>query len=323
MPVTSLKQVCMALREQEIAQIRNPNHRMEHQLTDREINRLAECILVLPESYQEVLMARFCYQLSIEETRNIFGIADPEKTFYHAQCALGYAFDLPDNECIGIKSIHDACVLACDTYICTVKQQSKHTDFPRAAKEYLQNTHRGQRAKRLTLLVLKRVAMFLLVILASGTMVLSVNASLRERFFNWVISVYEEYSAFSIVSANEVSLTEFIDVQKISFGYMPDEFEKAEKYVDTQTGTLHYVNPDGKQIFLTIVPSDGTEHNVNTEAVTPEEIVINGHEGFFWLKNQSAFVVWEQNNHLFALITDLDRETTVKVAENIHISGQE
>lgn len=294
-------------------------------LFDTQINILADKISILPDSYQEALISRMCFGLSAEETGEIFGMPNPSKIFNSAQITLGYSLALKPGERISSTSLKKACNFALSAFVAKIKEEAaQQPEFQnkKKMKRFLQ-WHKHNKMS-LARLFLKRAVIFVVGVLLFGITAFTVNAAIQKKFFNWVVSVYEKFSSFSIAAGNETNVTSPIgDSKQISFGYVPEGFELTKENGGYRRINLQYNDQNGMRIFLTVTASDGTKQGLNTEDAVIEEIYINGQEALFWIKNETTFIVWEQQGYLFSLITELNRETAVKIAENIHFDDEQ
>ena len=316
---TLLKLACEDIFEDEIA-AQTSDHDEEIVLSDDQIGSAADKILNLPDAFQEVLMSRMCFGFSERETEEIFGIVNPKKLFDSARIILGYSLMLQEREKISLDSLKHACELALDTFSAQVNSNTGKGQ-PFHNKAVLKKFIRSRKKITPSMLFVRRASIFLAGVLITGVMALTVSAALRERVYQWLVNVYEKYSSFSIVTENSEMIAS-IDLNQISFGFMPDGFELVEKYVDDAMLFVKYINPDNKQVYLRVVIPNDEAIDANTEGVTIEQVIINNHEANYWMKNGVTYLLWEEKGHLFAMYTEFELETATKIAENIHFPAE-
>lgn len=315
-----IKRTCIEIFDTEAIDIGEPDSNfLDVNLSNGEIEVLADKIQILPNDQQEALIARLCFKLSPKEISKIYGISNPRKTFNTAQTILGYSLSLKAGERISLSSLSKACDYMLLSFVTEIEQKNEKKSFLESSHNAILNFNNAKkkiRSKYFFSIFFKRVAVFAMTILISGITVLSVNASIREKFFDWVVTLYEKYSSFRI--ASNVSDTEIytLNSRQVVFGYMPKDFVLAEEYISEKRINIQYCDQSGKQIIFMITVPD-TSQNLNTENVIVEEIFVNSHLGRTWIKDEVTYIVWEDRGYLFSLITELNRKDAIKVAENV------
>ena len=59
------------------------------------------------------------------------------------------------------------------------------------------------------------------------------------------------------------------------------------------------------------------ESQIDTEGATIIEIDINGNEGMLIEKDKQFILIWNDNERIFRIQSNLDRNTIIKIANNL------
>jgi hypothetical protein len=319
--LTLVKRTCSEIFEDEIKDFEDAeNKSLDIDLPDTQINALAEQISALPDVYQEALIARLCLGFTTEEISKVFSISNPEKALVSAKVILNYSISQESNSRISMSSLKKACDKAFFAYVSQIKSETTRLSDDQSATK-LKAFMRMQRKRKKTsgVAVLKYAAVFLIGIILCGTITLAVSAEIREKFFSWVISTYERYSSFEITTvAGNGSVITDISQLEIDLEYIPDGFELLNT---TETATrkgIRYLDANEVRISITAALPD-VSTDMNTEDVTIEDILVGEYEAKRWRKNDTEFIVWEQQGYMLSLITELDSETALKIAESVRL----
>jgi hypothetical protein len=107
-------------------------------------------------------------------------------------------------------------------------------------------------------------------------------------------------------------------LRRISLDFLPEGFEITSEIETDIEQLVRYDHQNGTHVSVTITTPDSSQ-SLNTEGVTTENILVNGREAIRWRKNDTEFIVWEQQGYMLSLITELNQETALKIAENIRL----
>jgi len=334
--LTALHQVCTEIRDSEMEALKTTASKDKQPvaLNRGQVFELSERIQSLPQINRDILLARYCYKMSAEETDNIYGVTDAKGKCLYAEKLLGYALDLSDNETISPGDL----AAACKTVDERISREIKLEAGPRAASAISRKHERrmrdilkrGGKPSKLSL-AMRYAATFTLVLLLSGVITLSVNAELREKFFNWVITTYQEFSAFgkepysnSFLDPSEIQMSDHAAIAEESdnlasyaMEFIPDGFYLTEQDVSTNNTKRRYTNPDGHEIVVIVSEPDGT-HLFDTEDSEIQTITLFGQDAFLW-QRRVTFLVFQMDGLLCGIMSDLNLgiDTAIEIAQSM------
>lgn len=334
---TALHQICKNIRDKEIENLKS-NSLEDKQLIvlkRKQVLELSERIRSLPQICRDVLLARYCYKMDADEVENLYDITDARGNCLYAEKLLGYALDLKDNETILPENLAAACKLA-DEYISgEIKRESGNfvvSTFSRKHNRRMRDIIKRDGKQSRLFLTMRYVAIFALVLLLSGAITLSVNAELRGKFFNWVVTTYDEFSSFG----NKSYLNDFIhssEIRENLFEHaayakqvdelasyapenIPDGFYLAgERTLGTAGAIKEYIDSDGKRIRFYIGDPQNTPL-YDTEDSEIKTITLFGQDAFVW-ERRVAFIVFQIDGFACDIITDLDTDAAVQIAQSV------
>lgn len=158
----------------------------------------------------------------------------------------------------------------------------------------------------------KIAAIILIVIAVFSTTIFSVEA-LRVRFLNMFIETQEEVT--DITFEDSESQNEVLKNDNEP-GYIPDGFKLTSiEEIDNRT-TLFYTNNNGDTIDIDRY-STGNNIGIDTENAEYGNIKINGHDGFYSIKNGFATIVFKTDEYAFLVTGNIDISEIKKIAENL------
>ena len=297
----------------------------EEPLSEADTKILAERIESLPFILQTSLIAYYSFRLSDKAIEESFDFDNAYQSRIYAQYLLGLGFELNDGTSIHRKSFAAACDIASkkmkDNIAERVKSLPPH-QFSAKHKRAMQRLFHPTRSKTLDISrrFLKRAAVVFLSIIVTGTFVLTASASLRERFFTWVISVYEKYTDFGADAASpDISLSfEELTQTLASYApfYLPEGFEMASENANEAYCNRQYFKGEGEYINCKITLAQG-ELYLDTEGAIVSTIAINNKEAFIWHNKEISFVTFTVNDLRCVITSTLDMEETIKIAKSV------
>lgn len=165
---------------------------------------------------------------------------------------------------------------------------------------------------------LRSVVSILLVIMIGFGSTLAVSAEAREIVFGWVKQQYENF--YEYFFEGEVEPTES---EKYQPGWMPEDCEFLT--IQETAGGETYIYKDQSGLlaqFYYIYDPDSQKMYIDTVEYISESVSINGHSGELYLsvnEGETSSIVWTDstNNVLFYFSGAFDKETLIKMAENV------
>ena len=165
--------------------------------------------------------------------------------------------------------------------------------------------------------IAKRVAMIFLVVGISFTLFLATNVQAREKFFDWIVEKYEQYSIFTPEAINEDYIDK-VDIDELKINYIPDGFELDNVQKGKVSMIYKYINIDEQFFYLQIneVMSIAESHSKDTENAEMESIFIKDSEAFYW-EHDIKYLLWQQNGVECFISGNIEKDELIKIAENI------
>lgn len=333
----ALHQVCIEIRDSEIETLKAAASKDKQTvaLSRGQVFDLSERIQSLPQINRDVLLARYYYNMSAEETENIYGVTDAKGKCLYAEKLLGYALDLSDNETILPESLSTACKLADEHISDEIKRDAENRAASATSRKHKRRMRdilrRDGKPSKLSL-AMRYAAMFTLVLLLSGAITLSVNAELRAKFFNWIITTYQEFSSFGAVPYSRGTPIDPSEIQMFDHAsiaaeteniasyapeWIPDGFYLVEEIAIPSTYSKRtYLNSDDMQITFGLAdPNHG--HGFDTEDSEIQTIELFGQDAFLWQRRGSTFIIFQFDGYLSYVIAELEIDSTLRIAGSV------
>lgn len=323
----ALQLVCSEHTAMEIELLQaDDSPKREVTLSERQINELAGRIEVLPDAYQDALLARYCYGMDIA-TAETFGMNDPRGKSLYARQLLGLTLGLEDDEVIARDSLVSAGVIAGEHIVQDIKQAAAENSPPVYSKKHrkrMKDILRRDSRPSFLFLAMRYAAMFVLVLLLSGAIVLTANAELRERFFSWVAEISNGYVNFTITRTEtgyEALSEDGLDERQKSYSptFIPEGFALTEEINISRMLMKKYTDADDRYILLKMnAAGKDTILAADAEGAEIETIRLFDEEAYAWVTGDNfAFVVWQQDEFQCSIMTQLDKDTAIKIAGSV------
>ena len=284
-------------------------------LTEEEIKELSKKILSLPLEYKNILFSRYSFKLTPKETESSYDIINSKGKLLYIKRLLSRSFNL-DGKWISEQSLEKATNLALEEYVKepveeSIEKPKYSRNFKRILKEIDINIE--SQWKKMA----KRVAMIFIVIGISFTIFLGTNVQAREKFFDWIVEKYEQYSIFTPEIINEDYIDK-VDMDELKINYVPDGFELIKIQKGRVSMIYEYSNVDGDFFYLSIneIMSVAESHSKDTENAEMERIFIKDSEAFYW-EHDIKYLLWQQNGVECFISGNIEKNELIKIAENI------
>ena len=154
-------------------------------LHQQQIHELSKKILLLPHQGRVLLLSRYCFRLSPEETEMFFHLENAKGCFRFYKELLSSSMGVEAGCMISDDTFVKACHIALKGYL--------HNELEADADDEAAGNNRTHIAFRKVWKTVA-VAAITLTLLFSTCMV--ANAQFRERVISWVIETFEKYSIF-------------------------------------------------------------------------------------------------------------------------------
>jgi len=154
------------------------------------------------------------------------------------------------------------------------------------------------------------VALVLLAaLLACPTIAFAVSPAFREAVYEYTLDWQDVYMEIRPVEKCAPLIEPYY------LGWLPEGFTLVDESHDPILILYNY-EKGGQYVNLLIGTAD-TETNLDTERTVIERRQINGYDAIVGRGDDSFLLLWNNGSVSFSLYTNLDWETTEKIAENI------
>jgi len=173
------------------------------------------------------------------------------------------------------------------------------------------------RKKKILRIVMQSAAVFSIIIVVSGIILMSVEAS-RNYIINTLIDMRSDYVVFDFGTDN-LATTE---TSGFSLNYLPEGFELISNQSMEKLLSNIYTDEIGNMIFVQRFYGESLSVVSDTEYTNYAEIQLNmGTVHLLEAMEESGqnIIMWKHENDVINISTSLDLETLVKIAENLSV----
>lgn len=165
---------------------------------------------------------------------------------------------------------------------------------------------------------LSRVACFFLVILLTGSAILTFSVEARAAFFGWVREQYENFYVYFF--EGDAAVTE---PAKYELGWVPENCIFVTSY-ETAGGEVYVYTDERDTLIQFSYTSDPDKENTYVEHNGAQDIkaTVNGHPAEIFVspnEDKTDGIVWTDpdNNTLFFISGHFDEDTLIRMAESV------
>ena len=314
-----MKEVCQLSFQNELETITklNMNSIKYQTLSEEQVDQLAIKIGLLPLEYRNILFFRYCFNNPPSKTEKILEIENVIGKLRYIQKMLS-AFMGLKNSWIDDNSMKKACEIAliedAKDYDNTLALHKPN--YSKNFRRKLKDIKISQKTNNIFMLITKRVAVFILVCILSFSAVLMVNAEVRERFFDWVIEVFEKFSIFIPQNIDEDNNS--VDLTSLKINYIPTGFKLVDIHKGHNMLIYNYLADSNEEFDIKLFTSSGENKSYyDTEGIEIEEIIFKGSQAYIWQTNEITYLIWYQDGVECHILGNLDKDEILKVAESI------
>lgn len=279
-----------------------------------DIARLSNKIALLPVDDRTILFCRYCFGFSAKDTQEAFALENAAGQLRYLQNMLAFFMGIEEAK-IDDSSFHKAAQLALESY--TTRNDAIPLLPPKYSARFrrkLQSIKAAQRLSDYILLAAKRVAVFLLVCTVGFSTVLAIHAQAREQFFALLVETFPQFSVFIAQPQDETTIT-MENFERVEVQYVPKGFVLNEKALLRTRVIYKYSNDSGERIFVTIAAP--SRDYLDTEDADVKQMEFKGNTAYYWTKDNTAYIVWQQDGLSCNIIARCSMEQAIKIAENI------
>lgn len=157
----------------------------------------------------------------------------------------------------------------------------------------------------------KLVACFLAVIVLTSSIAIFSVEAWRNMFLNYVFDSSNPNTDFSFSSTNGTTFSD----ENINIAYIPSGYEVIDKFASRSTISYEFKNND--DYFVITIQDINNKKNIDTEDGTIEKLTINGNDSVLISNPDVKILLWHNNTSAFTIYGNIDKETLIKIAENI------
>lgn len=285
-------------------------------LTEEEIKELSKKILSLPLEYKNILFSRYSFKLTPKETESSYDIINSKGKLLYIRRLLSRSLKLK-GKWIDDTSMELASNMALKGYTGELNEE-KFKEKPKYSRNFKKSIRDlNIKIENKFARIAKRVAMIFLVVGISFTLFLATNVQAREKFFDWIVEKYEQYSIFTPEAINEDYIDK-VDIDELKINYIPDGFELDNVQKGKVSMIYKYINIDEQFFYLQIneIMSIAESHSKDTENAEMESIFIKDSEAFYW-EHDIKYLLWQQNGVECFISGNIEKDELIKIAENI------
>lgn len=172
---------------------------------------------------------------------------------------------------------------------------------------------------RKSLVITKKVAVCLMIIITLTMVACMSIKSLRENIINAVITWYDEY--FTLEYTQETSSEVSGDTyQTTEFTYIPEGYIVEEDISVNGYRKISYMNESGNYIYYLKQPYNDKADWYDSEGYDIEEISIGDLKAIFMYDsygNKASVITWTNHNMIYRITAALPETEMIKIAESV------
>lgn len=315
-----LKQACELSIQYTTAHNESTGIHHEYVLSSIEKKVLVRKILALPDPDIGLLFSHYIFDMDDQTASELLEIEQFSNSLLYLKQLLALGLGLPDDMYISDISMQQACEMALPQYLRRIESRAGNIrpSYSHAFRNKLKMIRAARQQKNIILLAVQRAAAFLIASSIGFSAVLAVNAEFREQFFKWVQETFPQFSSFGMTdiavedTPERYELLKYYVIQDI-----PDEYELTDHSENYPDVIYSYRNNDDKIIsFMGSLPNSETTA-FDTENIAVTEIIFDNEKGYCWQKDGYTFLLWKQDGFAFSLITQLEVDQTIAIAQSV------
>ncbi|MFA5576032.1 MAG: DUF4367 domain-containing protein [Tissierellaceae bacterium] len=286
-------------------------------LSDKETFQLAIKIGLLPLEYRSILFFRYCFNNTPSETNSLLDIENSIGKLRYVQKMLSLFMGL-ENSFIDYSSMKKACEIALmkDTKDYNNIKLLHKPIYSKTFRQKLRDLNIKQDFNKIFLSVVKKVAIFMLIVFLSFSAVLAVNAEAREKVFDWIIERFPKFSIF--ISKDLENDDKSIELTSLTINYIPAGFELVDIHEGRKMLIYNYLGENDQEFYIKLLASTNKSKSYyDTENVEIEEIIFKSLQAYTWQTDKLTYLIWYQDGIEYHVIGNLNKDEILKVAENI------
>lgn len=281
-------------------------------LSKNQIAILIQKLNSLPEKYIHLLFLYYNIGRTAD-IENLLNINNAENHINYLNQILSHSIGLR-NSLIDNSSMKIACDTALSNEIFDLTN-NKFIENINYSNEFKRNINKIiPHCYKATYKIFSKIAAVIIIMLIGTTSLFSFNVNARQKLLNWLINTFPKYSEFFYDSTDTATSS---DLNKYNISYLPRGFNLYEKFESDSMITEEYRDSSDKYIWVLKKVSSNTPINLNTEDTEIQWLIYNGTEYMYWKSDGIHYITWELDGITFSINTNLDEETSIKIAESV------
>lgn len=201
----------------------------------------------------------------------------------------------------------------------TIPPELENYQFSKRFEKRMQRLINRQKKSYYMLIdtVAKRVAGYVLVVLACLLVTVFSVKALREPFISFVVQTYEKFTSI-FVDKDTIDIRAANTEFKIMLPtYIPEGYEVEEEITNANFNFVTYKNTEGNYIHYKQNIYDSWYITANTENTNYKKILINKCEGMLYYNNGVNSLIIYNNGYTFCIEGEISKEEIINVAKSI------
>ena len=285
-------------------------------------NVLAHKIMQIPNDYLTIMFMKYYFKLDHKSISEFTKKPHITGHLHYINELLCFAMGLREKSYIHPDTLSSACRIAFNKY-CVDKKEDTATITPKYSRKFrraMKMIPAVRKSYSLSVVIGRRIAIFVLIALLSFTASLAVNAEMRERFFEWVRRTFPEFTEFGASPSFDMADGEIYARLLLRPHYIPDGFYLLDEPFHARTfSTRSYVDDYGNMITFMVAIPEGSLTAYDTEGVVVEEIEFLGQPAFIWENKGVTYFVWQQDGLECSLVANLPINKVIEIANSVSI----
>lgn len=276
---------------------------------------LAEKICALPIEYQSLLILYYLYGEEVQDLNELLGVEDSEAQLCYIHRLLSDLLCL-ERTWIASDMLKRACELAQEQMNeqLGLEQMSKHS-YSAKFKRQLKELNIRCTGNRIYMVVLRKIAVCLALVLLCAALIPSVRAKAWEIIKEWVVESFPEFSIFTTPGQG---VSEDVDWGDIRIGYVPEGFALVKKIEEDEIHVYTYQDSEESILSISFVKSNTSNRSYyDTEGAEVLKEMFNGRLVYIWETEERSYIIWNEAGIDYRISGNISMNELKKIAEAI------
>ena len=192
-----------------------------------------------------------------------------------------------------------------------------HYDISSELREKIEQIIAKDRRRTAIRRIRNQAAMIALCILLGISTWLTVDATARAAFFNWVREVYEDSVIYHFFGERESK-----EIQKHSITALPDGYQETLRFEESFIHTVFYESEDDMIVLTYQIVDESTQMAFVNSDLIHETVALANYTADFYVPNdpsQTNELVWvdEESLLIFCISSYLDQDVMIELANSV------